>query len=227
MPPTTTAPPATTSAPLPPDLVEALRRLKLATVRRLAPEVLHTAKVQRWTPEEVLRTLVEAEVAACDESNLRNRLRRRLPRHQNPRRVQGRRLIGTPSHLRLPGRAAGYPRPRISAWSGPTAPAKATCSWPSATPPSKPGTRCATCPPPTSSNSSTRGLADNSVGHLIDTLLRHDLVIIDLCRTWNYADPAPRAGRRCLLRWAPGGRDLSKARHSSTTGVPRVVAVCF
>jgi DNA replication protein DnaC len=65
------APPAALSA----DLVQALRRLKLGTVRRLAPEVLHTAKVQRWTPEEVLRTLIEAECAARDESNLRTRLR--------------------------------------------------------------------------------------------------------------------------------------------------------
>ena len=76
MPRTTTAPPpASAPAPLPADLHEALRRLKLATVRRLAPEVLQTAKVQRWAPEEVLRTLIEAEVAARDESNLRARLR--------------------------------------------------------------------------------------------------------------------------------------------------------
>lgn len=57
------------------DLTEALKRLKLRTFRQLAPEVLHTAKTQRWAPEEVLRTLVEAEIAARDESNLRNRLK--------------------------------------------------------------------------------------------------------------------------------------------------------
>jgi DNA replication protein DnaC len=72
---TATAAPTPPPAPLPPDLVDALRRLKLGTVRRLAPEVLQTAKVQRWTPEEVLRTLIEAECASRDESNLRNRLR--------------------------------------------------------------------------------------------------------------------------------------------------------
>ncbi len=66
------------SAPAPalaPDLVSGLRRLKLAKVRRIANEVLHTAKVQRWNPEEVLRTLVEAEIAARDESNHRHRLK--------------------------------------------------------------------------------------------------------------------------------------------------------
>ncbi|HEY1441188.1 MAG TPA: ATP-binding protein, partial [Mycobacterium sp.] len=46
------------------DLDAGLRRLKLAAIRRAAPEVLLTAKTQRWTPEEVLRTLVETELAA-------------------------------------------------------------------------------------------------------------------------------------------------------------------
>ncbi|ODQ99110.1 hypothetical protein AWC25_23165 [Mycobacterium sherrisii] len=53
-------------APLAADLDVALRRLKLATVRRNAAEVLQVAKTQRWTPEEILRTLVEAEIAARD-----------------------------------------------------------------------------------------------------------------------------------------------------------------
>lgn len=57
------------------DLEAGLKRLKLATVRRIAPDILQTAKTQRWKPEEVLRTLVEAEIAARDDANLRNRLR--------------------------------------------------------------------------------------------------------------------------------------------------------
>jgi DNA replication protein DnaC len=61
--------------PLAADLAAGLRRLKLATIRRLAPEVLQTAKTQRWKPEELLRTLIEAEITARDESNARNRLR--------------------------------------------------------------------------------------------------------------------------------------------------------
>ena len=61
--------------PLAPDLDAGLRRLKLAAVRRTAPEVLITAKTQRWTPEEVLRTLVETELAARDASNVVNRLK--------------------------------------------------------------------------------------------------------------------------------------------------------
>jgi len=51
------------------------RRLKLAAMRALAPELLVTAKTQRWAPEELLRTLVEAEICARDASNARHRLK--------------------------------------------------------------------------------------------------------------------------------------------------------
>src|SRR6266571_3315409 len=44
-------------------------------MRRLAPELLVTAKTQRWAPEELLRTLIEAEIAARDASNARTRLK--------------------------------------------------------------------------------------------------------------------------------------------------------
>jgi len=66
------------TAPAPtlaPDLVAGLRRLKLAAMRRIAPELLVTAKTQRWAPEELLRTLIEAEVTSRDASNARARLK--------------------------------------------------------------------------------------------------------------------------------------------------------
>jgi DNA replication protein DnaC len=66
----TAAPPA-----LPADLLGGLRRLKLAEMRRIAPELLQTAKTQRWAPEELLRTLVEAEIASRDASGARARLK--------------------------------------------------------------------------------------------------------------------------------------------------------
>ncbi|MBI4939654.1 MAG: ATP-binding protein [Actinobacteria bacterium] len=47
----------------------------MAAMRQLAPELLVTAKTQRWAPEEFLRTLVEAEIAARDASNARTRMR--------------------------------------------------------------------------------------------------------------------------------------------------------
>ncbi|MFN2536923.1 MAG: ATP-binding protein [Mycobacteriales bacterium] len=60
---------ATTPAPLSADLEHGLRRLKLASMRRIAPEMLATAKTQRWAPEELLRALVEVEITARDASN--------------------------------------------------------------------------------------------------------------------------------------------------------------
>ena len=63
-----------TPIPLDADLEAGLKRLKLSTIRRQAPDVLATAKAQRWAPDEVLRNLVEAEIVARDASNTRNRM---------------------------------------------------------------------------------------------------------------------------------------------------------
>jgi len=60
--------PPTPAAELPADLEAGLKRLKLAAIRRAAPDILLTAKTQRWKPEDDL------EIAARDESNCRNRM---------------------------------------------------------------------------------------------------------------------------------------------------------
>ena len=61
--------------PLAPDIAAGLRRLKLAAMRQLAPELLITAKTQRWAPEELLRTLIDAEITAREASNARTRMK--------------------------------------------------------------------------------------------------------------------------------------------------------
>ena len=61
--------------PLPVDLEAGLRRLRLGAMRALSPELLVVAKTQRWKPEEFLRTLIEAEIASRDASNARGRLK--------------------------------------------------------------------------------------------------------------------------------------------------------
>jgi hypothetical protein len=66
---------STAAPPLAPDLLAGLRRLKLSTIRAQAPEVLQTARTQRWPPEDVLRTLVAAEIAARDQTNQHLRLK--------------------------------------------------------------------------------------------------------------------------------------------------------
>jgi DNA replication protein DnaC len=66
---------APVAPPLAADLVDSLRRLKLATMREQAPQVLQTAMTQRWGAEEVLRSLLQAEIAARDAANRRIRLK--------------------------------------------------------------------------------------------------------------------------------------------------------
>jgi DNA replication protein DnaC len=67
----------TTRTPAPPpldDQLEALlRRMRLPHIRRVAPEVLATAKAQRWDPTEVLRVLLTEEVTGRDRSSLATR----------------------------------------------------------------------------------------------------------------------------------------------------------
>ena len=67
----------TTPTPLPPpldaDLEALLRRMRLPHIRRTAPEVLATARAQRWEPAEVLRTLLSAEIAGRERSSTATR----------------------------------------------------------------------------------------------------------------------------------------------------------
>jgi DNA replication protein DnaC len=62
-----------TAQPLPEDLEALLRRLRLPHIRRLAPEVVATAKAQRWEPVEVLRALFQEESAGRERSALATR----------------------------------------------------------------------------------------------------------------------------------------------------------
>ena len=63
--------------PLPTDLEELLRRLRLPHMRRHAPEVIATARAQRWEPAEVLKTLLTEEIAGRERSALATRRARR------------------------------------------------------------------------------------------------------------------------------------------------------
>lgn len=59
--------------PLPADLEALLRGLRLPHIRRHAPQVLATAKAQRWDPAEVLRALLTEEAAGRARSSLATR----------------------------------------------------------------------------------------------------------------------------------------------------------
>ena len=60
-----------TPPPLPADLEALLRRLRMPHIRAHAPDVLATAKAQRWDPTEVLKVLLAEEVAGRDRSHRR------------------------------------------------------------------------------------------------------------------------------------------------------------
>ena len=65
--------------PLPDDLEAVLRRLRLPHIRRHAPEVIATAKAQRWEPLEVLRALF-ADAAADGDDRRRHGVHHRADR---------------------------------------------------------------------------------------------------------------------------------------------------
>jgi DNA replication protein DnaC len=69
-----TTPTSTPAAPpLPAELEALLRRMRLPYLRAAAPDVIATAKAQRWDPAEVLRVLINEEVIGRDAATRRMR----------------------------------------------------------------------------------------------------------------------------------------------------------
>ncbi len=171
------------------DLDAGLRRLKLAAIRRTAPEVLQTAKTQRWTPEEVLRTLIETELAARDASNVANRLK-----------AAGFPVTKTLDSFDL---AASSFQPKVfnylSSLEWIRAQANLAIIGPHGTGKSHiltglgiaaihAGHKVRYFTAADLVETLYRGLADNTVGKIIESLLRVDLIVLDLCRPRNYAE---------------------------------------
>lgn len=55
------------------EVVDLLRELRLPHMRRHAPDVLQTAKAQRWEPAEALKALLTEEVAGRKASSIKTR----------------------------------------------------------------------------------------------------------------------------------------------------------
>jgi DNA replication protein DnaC len=166
--------------PLPPDIAAGLRRLKLAAIRQLAPGLLITAKTQRWAPEELLRTLIEAEIAARDASNARTRMRNAaFP------------VVKTLDELdravcSIPGPTLDY----LASLEWITAKENLCLVGPAGTGKShvlvalgiaavQAGHKVRYYTAADLVDTLYRGLADNSVGRVIDSLLRNDLILVD------------------------------------------------
>ena len=204
-----------TTVALAPDLEAALRRLKLSAIRRLAPEVLVTAKTQRWAPDELLRTLLEAELGSRDASNARARLRAagfpvtktldefRVAESSIPRAtfdyLASLEWIRASENLVLVGPAGTGKSHTLIALALAHAAVEA-------------GFRVRYFAAASLAEALYRGLADNSVGRLIEGLLRADLVIVD---DLGFA-PLDDVGAQLLFRFVAAAyerRSLGVASH--------------
>jgi DNA replication protein DnaC len=172
---TATAPP-----PLPADLTEGLKRLKMAAMRQLAPELLVTAKTQRWNPEDFLRTLVEAEIAARDASNARARMRQAT--------FPVTKILAEFDVAASSIPAATFDYLASLEWIraaenlcliGPAGTGKSHMLVALGIAAVEAGHRIRYFTAAELVETLYRGLADNSVGRVIDTLLRYDAVLID------------------------------------------------
>jgi DNA replication protein DnaC len=171
---------AKTAPELPADLVAGLRRLKLSTMRQLAPELLLTAKTQRWAPEEVLRTLVEAEVASRDASNTAARLK--AATFPVTKTVDD--FDITASTIPAPTWAyltslEWIPALENLALIGPAGTGKSDTLIALGHAAVAAGYKVKYAAAADLVETLYRGLADNSVGKTIETLLRHDVLLID------------------------------------------------
>ena len=204
---------ATTPSPLSAEVEHGLRRLKLASIRRIAPEMLVTAKTQRWAPEELLRALVEAEITARDASNARLRTKQ----------------ASFPTLKTIAGFDLSASSIAPQTWSYLTslewirATENLTLIGPAGTGKShtlialghaavETGLKVRYFTAAELVENLYRGLADNSVGKLIETVLRNELII---CDEVGFA-PLDPTGSQLLFRFVAAAyerRSLAIASH--------------
>ena len=171
---------ATSPPPLPADLTEGLKRLKMAAMRQLAPELLVTAKTQRWKPEEFLRTLVEAEIAARDASNARTRHRQAtFPVTKTLEEFDVTASSIPPATFDYLSSLEWIRAAENLCLIGPAGTGKSHMLVALGIAAVEAGHRVRYFTAADLVETLYRGLADNSVGRVIDTLLRNDLVIVD------------------------------------------------
>ena len=149
-------------------------------MREVSPELLLTAKTQRWSPEEFLRTLLEAEITSRDQSNAAQRLKFAgfpltktleefdVSQSSIPRAtfeyLASLEWISARENL-CPVGPAGTGKSHLLVVLGHEAVAS--------------GHKVRYFSAPALIETLYRGLADNSVGKAIDLVLRADLILID------------------------------------------------
>jgi DNA replication protein DnaC len=171
---------AATPPPLPADLTEGLKRLKMAAMRQLAPELLVTAKTQRWKPEEFLRILVEAEIAARDASNARTRMRQAaFPVAKTLAEFDVAASSIPPATFDYLASLEWVRAAENVCMIGPAGTGKSHVLVALGIAAVEAGHRVRYFTAADLVETLYRGLADNSVGRVIDTLLRNDVVLVD------------------------------------------------
>lgn len=202
-----------TTPVLAPDLTEGLRRLKLAAMRRLAPELLVTAKTQRWSPEELLRTLVEAEIASRDASNARTRLKTAAFPVTKTLEEFDRTISAVPAAtLDYLGSLEWITAKENLCLVGPAGTGKSHLLVALGVAAVHAGHRVRYFTAAELVETLYRSLADNSVGKTIETLLRNDLL---LCDEVGFA-PLDATGTQLLFRFVAAAyerRSLGIASH--------------
>jgi DNA replication protein DnaC len=152
----------------------------MAAMRRLAPELLVTAKTQRWKPEEFLRTLVQAEIAARDESNARTRRRQAaFPVTKTLEEFDVAASSIPPATFDYLASLEWVRATENLCLIGPAGTGKSHMLIALGIAAVQAGHRVRYFTAAELVETLYRGLADNSVGKVIDVLLRNDLVIVD------------------------------------------------
>jgi DNA replication protein DnaC len=182
-------------------------------MREQAPEVLQTAMMQRWSAEEVLRSLVQAEIAARDVANRRMRLKQagfpvlktleafKVADSSIPRPtfeyLASLEWVGAKENLLLIG-PAGTGKSHTLMGCGVRAVER--------------GLRVRYLVAADLIETLYRGLADNTVGKVISNLLRNELLLID---ELGFA-PLDDTGSQLLFRFVAAAyerRSLGVASH--------------